>query len=146
MAIIDLHNPVSRFNFNDRVRLQPLSMFPEMLRELDMLTWEEDDAKTRPPQYGVVFPDEGSYKRFRELVPSHVPMIECGKDRATRDVKVSRVFNYTGDLALIPRLVIADDLVHSGGTLLGCVKAIRALSPKCRVSIYCTHAVFENHE
>lgn len=139
VTIIDLHNPTTRFYFNDKVRLHTISMVPELLERLRVMHL----GAPKEPAYGLCFPDEGSYKRFRALVPSNVPMIECGKDRATRDVKVARLYNCERiDFA---HVVIVDDLVHSGGTLLGCVKALRDLGVQ-RVSMYCTHGVFERRE
>jgi len=40
-------------------------------------------------------------------------------------------------------VIIIDDLIHSGGTMLECVKACHAAGAT-KISAFCTHAVFEN--
>jgi len=135
ISIFDLHNMTTRFCFPSSVRMIPLTALGGLWDELAVLN----------ERLAVVFPDEGSYKRFRALVPPQYGMVECGKDRNTRDVKIARLHQIQ-HLGEVEHFVIVDDLVHSGGTLLGCVQTLHAEYPGVRVSVYCTHGVFEKHD
>lgn len=135
LSMFDLHNMTTRFSFPASVRMMPLTALSGLWDELEVLK----------ERLAVVFPDEGSYKRFRALVPPQYGMVECGKDRSTRDVQIARL-HHCPDLGTVEHFVIVDDLVHSGGTLLGCVKTLRAEYPGAKVSVYCTHGVFEKRE
>lgn len=91
----------------------------------------------------IAFPDEGAWKRFHRLfeLPDGTPLfplITCRKIRLNgqRLITVSE-----GD----PRgrdVVIIDDLIHSGETLIECRRALVAAGAN-RVSVYATHGVME---
>lgn len=91
----------------------------------------------------IVFPDDGAWKRFHTRFEDAggkplFPFIVCRKvrDGDRRTVTVSE-----GD----PRgknVVIFDDLIHSGGTLLECAKVMQAAGARS-VSVYATHGVME---
>ena len=94
----------------------------------------------------VAFPDEGAWKRFKSMKPFlqsdgsplH-PFIICRKVREgdRRVVTVSE-----GEVAGRD-VVIVDDLIHSGGTTLDCLRALKAAGAK-NVSAYATHGVLED--
>ena len=86
----------------------------------------------------VAYPDEGAWKRFHWQL-SGFPEVICTKvsDGDKRIVQVKE-----GD----PRgrhVVIIDDLVQSGSTLIECQKKLAALGAG-KVSAFVTHGVFPN--
>lgn len=92
----------------------------------------------------IVFPDEGAWKRFKTMFSDEhgtplFPFVVCRKVRGegdTRKVTVSE-----GEVAG-RKLVIVDDLIHSGGTLIECFKALKEAGA-AEVSVYATHGVLE---
>jgi adenine phosphoribosyltransferase len=135
LSVFDLHNSVVRFSFKDNIRFRPMSHIPLLIQHLTLYCGD------RP--WAVAFPDEGSYKRFRALIPSHIPLIICGKMRQ-QDERIVRILDVQGvshvtDLA---HIIIVDDLVQSGGTLHECHKALKQAHPQVLVSAAVTHAVF----
>ncbi len=91
----------------------------------------------------IVFPDEGAWKRFKTMFSDEngvplFPFIVCRKVREgeTRKVTVSE-----GEVAG-RNVVIVDDLIHSGGTLIECMKALKEAGA-ANVSVYATHGVLE---
>lgn len=91
----------------------------------------------------IAFPDEGAKKRFKAMFTGisgepDFPLIVCRKERIgdKRQVVVSE-----GEVAGRD-VVIVDDLIHSGGTVIECLKALNAAGAKS-VSAYATHGVFD---
>ena len=94
----------------------------------------------------IAFPDEGACKRFKGMPaflkedgsPRH-PLIVCQKVRKgdQRVVTISEGEVEGRDV------VIVDDLIHSGGTILECMRALKAAGAR-KVSVYATHGVLEN--
>ena len=69
----------------------------------------------------IAFPDEGAYKRFHSKVPELKHVI-CGKRREGND-RIIKVIE--GDEHLQgAQVVIIDDLVQTGGTLMKCGKVL----------------------
>ncbi|KAK3039079.1 hypothetical protein RJ639_028530 [Escallonia herrerae] len=87
-------------------------------------------------QVVVAFPDDGAWKRFHKQL-DHFPMVVCAKVREG-DKRIVRIKegNPSGC-----HVVIVDDLVQSGGTLIECQKVL-ATHGAAKVSAYVTHAVF----
>ncbi|GJW31649.1 ribose-phosphate pyrophosphokinase [Tanacetum coccineum] len=84
----------------------------------------------------IAFPDDGAWKRFHKQL-QHFPMIICAKVREG-DQRIVRIKE--GD----PKgrhVVIVDDLVQSGGTMIECQKVL-AEHGATKVSAYVTHGVF----
>ncbi|EOX93015.1 Phosphoribosyltransferase family protein isoform 3 [Theobroma cacao] len=84
----------------------------------------------------VAFPDDGAWKRFHKLL-DHFPMVICTKVREG-DKRIVRLKE--GNPAGC-HVVIVDDLVQSGGTLIECQKVLVAHGA-AKVSAYVTHGVF----
>lgn len=92
----------------------------------------------------IAFPDEGSWKRFKSMFQDAsgkplYPFIVCHKVRGEGDERVVKVSQ--GD----PRgrhVVIVDDLIHSGGTTIECMNALKEAGAR-EVSAYATHGVME---
>lgn len=86
----------------------------------------------------VVFPDEGACKRYGVLFQQY-PRVLCSKIRRGDERIVTIIEGDCRDKDVI----IIDDLVHSGGTLIECVHV--CITAQCKsVNIFTTHGVFEN--
>ena len=91
----------------------------------------------------IVFPDEGAWKRFKTMFSDEngsplFPFIVC---RKVRDGEARKVTVSEGKVAG-QKVVIVDDLIHSGGTLIECAKALKEAGAT-EVSVYATHGVME---
>jgi len=137
LSIFDLHNSTTRHSFSNNVCFEPLSAVPEVLKEMETMVGND-------LSWAVVFPDEGSYKRFRGIIPPHISMIVCGKVR-DGDKRIVRIMDKPAELKLnsLDHALIIDDLVQTGGTLHECYLALLREGVR-RVSAFCTHAVFPN--
>ncbi|RWR86340.1 Phosphoribosyltransferase domain-containing protein [Cinnamomum micranthum f. kanehirae] len=84
----------------------------------------------------VAFPDDGAWKRFYKQL-QHFPMVVCTKVREG-DKRIVRLKEGNPEGR---HVVIVDDLVQSGGTLIECQKVLAAHGAT-KVSAYVTHGVF----
>ncbi|BBN13214.1 ribose-phosphate pyrophosphokinase [Marchantia polymorpha subsp. ruderalis] len=128
LVIFDIHALQERFYFGDNVLPCFESGIPLLKHRLHQLP----DANN----VSIAFPDEGAWKRFYKQL-QHFPMIICTKVREG-DNRIVRLKE--GD----PKgrhVVIVDDLVQSGGTLIECQKLLESLGAS-KVSAYATHGVF----
>lgn len=93
----------------------------------------------------IIFPDDGAYKRFKVMFSDAetgkplFPFVICRKVRSGD----SRVVTIGEGEAVGRDVVIVDDLIHSGGTTIECMKALKAVGAKS-VSAFVTHGVMEN--
>jgi len=88
----------------------------------------------------IAYPDEGAWKRFHySFKKAGYPEVVCTKVR-DGDKRLVRVKE--GDAAG-RHVVIVDDLVQSGGTLIECHAALAKMGAR-HVSAYVTHGVFPN--
>ncbi|MFW5730987.1 MAG: ribose-phosphate diphosphokinase [Desulfonatronovibrionaceae bacterium] len=125
IIIYDIHALQERFYFSENV-------FPRLVSAVPLLLHRIKDMQN----LAVAFPDEGAWKRFRRMF-KHYPLIIAHK---IREKNGRRVVLREGD----PRgkhVIIVDDLVMTGGTLLKCRQAL-AEAGAARVSAYVTHGVF----
>ncbi|EDO36633.1 predicted protein, partial [Nematostella vectensis] len=128
IVIFDIHALQERFYFGDFVIPRLESAIPLLLRVLS--NFQE--------KVNIAFPDEGAYKRFHTMFQAF-PNITCIKirDGDKRIVKVKEgKFTPKGS-----HVIIVDDLVMTGGTLIMCAKALKAAGAS-KISAYVTHAVF----
>lgn len=128
VVIFDIHALQERFYFGDTVLPLFESGIPLLRARLASLPDRD--------QVTIAYPDEGAWKRFHYQFGDY-PEIICTKvrDGAKRIVRLKEG---------APRgrhVVIVDDLVQSGGTLLECGKLL-ALTGASAVSAYATHGVF----
>lgn len=130
LVIFDIHALQERFYFGDSVLPCFESGIPLLKSRLQELP--DSDNIT------IAFPDDGAWKRFYKQL-QHFPMVVCNKVREGEQ-RIVRIKE--GD----PRgrhVVIVDDLVQSGGTLIECQKVL-AEHGAAKVSAYVTHGIFPN--
>ncbi|XP_024990985.1 ribose-phosphate pyrophosphokinase 4-like [Cynara cardunculus var. scolymus] len=128
VVIYDIHALQERFYFDDNVLPCFESGIPLLKSRLQQLP-DSDNIS-------IAFPDDGAWKRFHKQL-QHFPVIICAKVREG-DQRIVRIKE--GD----PKgrhVVIVDDLVQSGGTLIECQKVLAKHGAK-KVSAYVTHGVF----
>uniref|UniRef100_A0A7C8YTQ0 ribose-phosphate diphosphokinase n=1 Tax=Opuntia streptacantha TaxID=393608 RepID=A0A7C8YTQ0_OPUST len=128
LVIYDIHALQERFYFSDHV----LPCFETGIPLLKQRLHQLPDAD----KVVVAFPDDGAWKRFHKLL-DHFPTVICTKVREG-DKRIVRLKE--GNPAGC-HVVIVDDLVQSGGTLIECQKVL-ATHGAAKVSAYVTHAVF----
>lgn len=128
IMVFDIHALQERFYFTDNVIPRLETAIPLLLREI--LTLSKDNA------ISIAFPDEGAFKRFHTMFTSF-PTITCTKIR-DGNKRIVRVKD--GDPAG-HHVIIVDDLVMTGGTLVQCAKALLSCGA-IKISAYVTHAVF----
>ncbi|XP_044491215.1 ribose-phosphate pyrophosphokinase 3, chloroplastic isoform X2 [Mangifera indica] len=107
LVTFDIHALQERFYFGDNILPCFESGIPLLKNRLQQLP-DSDNIS-------IAFPDDGAWKRFHKQL-QHFPMIVCNKVREG-DQRIVRIKE--GD----PRgrhVVIVDDLVQSGGTLIEC--------------------------
>lgn len=116
-----------RFYFGDAVLPLFESGVPLLIKRLATMDKE---------QVTIAYPDEGAWKRFHYQFDGF-PEVICTKvrDGAKRIVRLKE-----GDPGG-RHIVIVDDLVQSGGTLIECGKLLQSLGAS-KVSAYVTHGVF----
>ncbi|KHJ48550.1 ribose-phosphate diphosphokinase [Trichuris suis] len=127
LAIFDIHSLQERFYFTSSLVPRLLSAVPYFMK----LIFEKD------PEAVIAFPDAGAEKRFGKMVPAGKQTIVCTKirDGDSRQVKIKE--GNPKD----KHVVIVDDLVQSGGTLLEAGKVLQS-NGAIRLSCFVTHAVF----
>ncbi|KAI3970445.1 hypothetical protein MKX01_024092 [Papaver californicum] len=122
LVIFDIHALQERFYFEENVLPCFESGIPLLKSRLQQLPNSDNII--------IAFPDDGACKRFYKQL-QHFPMIICTKVREG-DQRIVRLKE--GD----PKgrhVVIVDDLVQSGGTLIECQQ---------KISAYVTHGIFPN--
>ncbi|EEF34473.1 ribose-phosphate pyrophosphokinase 4 [Ricinus communis] len=130
LVIFDIHALQERFYFGDNILPFFESGIPLLKNRLQQLPDSDNIA--------IAFPDDGAWKRFHNQL-QHFPMIVCAKVREGNQ-RIVRIKE--GD----PQgrhVVIVDDLVQSGGTLIECQKVL-ADHGAARISAYVTHGIFPN--
>ena len=132
IRIIDIHALQIRFYTNDQVTMKLMSAIPVLLEFL----------KTKK-DYAIAFPDDGAYKRFKYYF-NDFPQIICSKirDGESRKIIIREKMNWPV-IKTIENVLIVDDLVQSGETLLKCAEALKGFGFKT-TDVYATHAVFPN--
>lgn len=130
LVIFDIHALQERFYFGDNILPCFQSGIPLLKNRLQQLP-DSDNIS-------IAFPDDGAWKRFHKQL-QHFPSIVCAKVREG-DQRIVRLKE--GD----PKgrhVVIVDDLVQSGGTLIECQKVL-VKHGAAKVSAYATHGIFPN--
>jgi phosphoribosylpyrophosphate synthetase len=97
----------------------------------------------------LAFPDAGAHKRFADLLKEVIEeqmTIICGKERDKNDTSgVKKKVNIEIDIKdksdIEKRILIVDDILKSGGTLLECAKVLKDQHSNAEISVFTTHAV-----
>ncbi|XP_028111159.1 ribose-phosphate pyrophosphokinase 4 [Camellia sinensis] len=126
LVIYDIHALQERFYFGDHV-------LPYTHLKIINMTLKKGNVSF---QIVVAFPDDGAWKRFHKQL-DHFPMVVCAKVREG-DKRIVRLKEGSPTGC---HVVIVDDLVQSGGTLIECQKVLAAHGA-AKVSAYVTHGVF----
>lgn len=125
VIIYDIHALQERFYFSDQISPRLETAMPLLIKRLE-----------QESNLAVAFPDDGAVKRFSRHFP-HLPQIVFQKVRKGRRRSVTiREGNPGGR-----HVVIVDDLVMTGGTLLKCQELLLAKGA-AQVSAFVTHGVF----
>ena len=130
MIVFDIHALQERFYFGDSVTPLFASGIPLLLERLASL---EDAADVV-----IAYPDEGACKRFHNFFAKYDEVV-CTKVREGD----KRIVTIKEGKPAGKHIVIVDDLVQSGGTLIECAKVLRREGASA-VSAYVTHGVFPN--
>eukprot|EP00128_Syssomonas_multiformis_P001148 Colp12_sorted_trinity150504_noHs@34279 len=129
LIIYDIHALQERFYFGDNVIPRLESAIPLLIQRLSKLP----DVKN----IDIAFPDEGAHKRFHSSFKGFETII-CTKVRAGPEGRIVTIKDGNPEGK---HVVIVDDLVKTGGTLLECARALRSRGAS-DVSFFVTHAVF----
>ncbi len=124
IIIYDIHALGEQFYFSDQVLVR-LETVADSLIEL----FPKDE-------YDLAFPDDGAYKRFARYFPGY-PEIICQK---VRDGD-KRIIQIKEGKPRGRKIVMIDDLIMSGGTLLECAQKLLEAGA-LEVLAYATHPVF----
>jgi len=130
LLIYDIHTLQNRFYFGDNVIPLLVTAVPLLLKRL-----EEKFSEEERKNIAIAYPDEGASKRFGKDL--HYYQIICTK---VRDGNKRIVSIKEGD-PTGKHVIIIDDLVQTGGTLIECKNALLKANAK-EVSAYVTHAFF----
>jgi len=125
---LDLHTPAVEGFF--RIAVDNLTAVPVLA----------DTLRARVPSDAVIVsPDLGaSHLADRYATILGLPVAICHKHRISGNhVSISRV---TGDVAGRPCVVI-DDMITTGGTIVECVRTLRAANAMPDITVAATHAV-----
>ncbi|KAK1299114.1 hypothetical protein QJS10_CPB14g00066 [Acorus calamus] len=130
LVIFDIHALQERFYFGDNV----LPCFESGMHLLTNRLQRLPDSDN----ISIAFPDDGAWKRFHKLL-QHFPTIICTKVReGDRRIVRLKEGDPTGR-----HVVIVDDFVQSGSTLIECQKVLAAHGA-AKISAYATHGIFPN--
>jgi len=131
---LDLHTLAQQFYFPGGVCATLWSCMPYVAEKV----CRPDDV--------IVFPDEGAWKRFKSQFPHH-ETVRCAKVRSVTDADGRSIELYADGAEKLRgrRVLIVDDLVRSGNTILECAKAAQAAGATS-VNAFVSHAVFPRQE
>lgn len=119
--LFDHHTLQNRFYFTDgNCKVRQYSAIPTFVEKLKELKKRKEEG------YVIVFPDAGSYKRFSPFFKEYDTVV-CGKQRTDHN---RRVITIEQGNPKDKKVIILDDLVRSGGTLLECAKKIKESGKK----------------
>nr|GMD19510.1 ribose-phosphate pyrophosphokinase 4-like [Ipomoea batatas] len=130
LVTFDIHALQERFYFGDNILPCFESGIPLLLNRLQQLP-DSDNIS-------IAFPDDGAWKRFHKQL-QHFPTIVCAKVREGEQ----RIVRLKEGEPKGRHVVIVDDLVQSGGTLIECQKVLAKHGAQ-KISAYVTHGIFPN--
>ncbi|CAB3981682.1 ribose-phosphate pyrophosphokinase 4-like [Paramuricea clavata] len=128
VVIYDIHCLQERFYFSDDVIPRLETAIPLLLAKLKTFPDKE--------KISIAFPDEGAFKRFHTQFEEY-PTIICIKQREGNK-RIVKIKDGEPDSR---HVIIVDDLIKTGGTILECAKALKKAGAT-KISAYVTHGVF----
>lgn len=131
VVIFDIHALQEQFYFSDTILVELKSAVWLLRAKLNEL---QEDKSTE--DVAIAFPDDGAHKRFKSKFDGF-ELIICSKVRDGDN----RIVNVKEGHPKDRHVVIVDDLVQSGTTLLECAKALKDQGA-AKVSCFVTHGVF----
>lgn len=129
--IYDHHTLQNRFYYKGSTQLVLRSYVPLFKQHL-----EEKCGWNTKGEYAVAFPDAGACKRFGHCFPGY-HLITCAKQRIGEE----RVVVIEDGDPKDKHVIMVDDLVRSGGTLIECAKKLNSSGAKS-ISVGVTHGEF----
>jgi ribose-phosphate pyrophosphokinase len=133
IQILDIHALQEKFYFSDNVLVELKSAVWLLIEEIGKI------KANRPEEtIAIAFPDDGAAKRFKSKF-GEIEHIIFEKRR----VGNQRIVRVVSGVPKGKHVLIIDDLIQTGGTILECVKVIKECGAS-RVSAYVTHGVFPN--
>ena len=129
IIIFDIHALQEQFYFSDTVRVHCVTGINLLL---ERLKFEGKNHKS----LAIAFPDEGAYKRYGQYFNGYEKII-CEKRRVGED----RVITIKEGNPQGREVMIVDDLILSGSTMLECVEVLTRAGAS-RVYAYATHGSF----
>jgi len=127
IIIFDIHALQEEFYFSDQVLVR-------LETAINLI-----NARCPKSQFAVAFPDEGARKRFARFFPSYYQII-CDKIRDQDDRHITiKKGNPDGR-----KVVLIDDLIQTGGTLIECAKKLKEKGAEV-VLAYTPHGVFPDN-
>lgn len=134
----DIHDVHENLYTPECVLNKDMSMIPMLLRTLSTM-YDEEERKS----VAVAFPDAGAYQRFVGYFDGWKQVV-CNKERLAdeRNIDVAKEIGMN-DGVPIKVLIVVDDLVQSGSTLIKAAKLLvrRYQSSVQQVFAYATHMV-----
>ncbi len=125
LVVFDIHSLQERFYFNDNV-------IPHLMSGIHLLRKRIQSMEN----IAIAFPDEGAWKRFGTKFPEY-PHLVCQKVRNGDQ----RVVTLKEGEPRGQHVIIVDDLIKTGNTVLECRNVLKAAGATA-VSVYATHGVF----
>lgn len=134
MTLYDIHALQQQFYFNENVFVELKSAIFLLRQKLtDIKLSEGDNANI-----AIGFPDDGAQKRFGAKFPDY-PHVIMTKERKDDQRKVRLKEGECEGR----HVILVDDLVQTGGTLLESMKVLREMGAK-KISCFVTHGAFPN--
>lgn len=126
--VVDAHSNVCLGLLDNVVNISPEKYIRKFLQLIEFD--EEKDA--------LFFPDEGSAKRYSEIMK--LPYICGSKNRDWKTGKILGLNLSVPDFGFVPRKVaIIDDICSKGGTYFYSAKEYKKINPNAEIYLYVTH-------
>lgn len=127
LVIFDIHALSVQHFHGDGIIVDLHTALPLLLETL----------KKSGEEHVFAFPDDGAFKRFRAYFKN--PVIVCSKVRDGCQVRVT--IKDGADLVAGRHVVIIDDMVRGGDTILKCASLLESTGAS-KISAYATHGIF----
>lgn len=142
----DLHTLQNRFYLTGHT---VASLHTATTLMTDVIGKMRRNTKGPTPIDSLAFPDAGARKRFGKLFKDEIKeekTIVCEKVRNGEERKIT-VIEGNNLLAsgTLRHILIVDDMINSGATLIECASVLREKGGKdLKISVYITHAIFND--